>query len=72
MKLQAEQQSGWHTVTEFSPGEESQIQEQAAYLADIARVTMRILADCGDPKCIYKPGFYKANPATASTWWQPA
>ena len=71
MKLQARKQAGWHTVTEFCAAQEAQIQEQAAYLADIARVTMRILDDASTPKCAYEPGLYMANPATSSTWWQP-
>ena len=70
MKLQAAQQGGWHTVTEFCRDQEGQIQA-AAYLADIARVTMRILDDGGALKCMYEPGVYAANPATPSTWWRP-
>lgn len=70
MKLQAEQPHGWHTVAEFDSGQEARIQKHSAYLADIAQVTMRILDDFGVPKCIYEPGFYAANPETASTSWR--
>lgn len=72
MKLQAEQPAGWHTVIEFPPDQEAQVREQSTYLADRARVKMRIVDDRDIPQCIYKPGFYAANPATKSTWWQPA
>ena len=73
MTLQVEQPGGegWHTMIRFCEDQEAGIREDAAELADIARRTMRILNAAGQPKSIYEPGFYQANPATPSTWWRP-
>ena len=74
LTLQVEQPGaeGWHTMIRFCEDQKAQIQEDAADLADITRRPMRILNGAGRVTCVYKPGFYKANPETPATWWQPA